>query len=476
MTIDNWLYEGVNWLDRDYAAAAADAGAFVYSTPDEASRLVRSKLHSYMIYCRRFSPFWRERWPREAEAFAADEAEDVLALLPRLTKEDLRRHAPELRIDPAQRSDWDGYPPLRHLHAQHSGGSTGVPVIVWQDRRWESRNRAIVDLGYRLAGLSPGSPAFYLWGSNNEVSDIRKSPRKRFSTWLRGLIVMPAFSLDAARVRAYVDEMNRRGDVQHAICFTSALDTFTGFVERAGLRLRRIRTVFTGGGLLTPELRARTLRLWAHEVCDTYGARDAGLMASERPGAGALLTFPWHVYLETLDAQGRRSAAGVAGEVHVSQVENHAMALLRMSMGDSATLGRTPEWNGPSLTALHGRTAEHLQAGDGSRIDPSAIIHMIGVLAERTWLRKFQLVQTGPSALTLRFETWTEPPAGDEAAFGTFVRSGLERLFHAPVTLALERTESIAPSPSGKHLYCVNRHGARPAEREAGAAPGGEAG
>src|SRR5437773_11868976 len=164
----------------------------------------------------------------------------------------------------------------------HSGGSTGTPTEVWQDRRYAARNRAVIDHAYLAAGLVPGRPTFFLWGSNNELRDMRATFHKRVSTWVRGLIPLPAFALDPRVVREYADVINRATGVEQAICFVSAADSFVRIAEHEGIELRRIRRVVTGGGVLTSDVRAAIRRTWADDIFDMYGGRDIGLIGMER--------------------------------------------------------------------------------------------------------------------------------------------------------------------------------------------------
>jgi hypothetical protein len=47
----------------------------------------------------------------------------------------------------------------------------------------------------------------------------------------------------------------------------------------------------------------------------------------------------------------------------------------------------------PRISELTGRTVEHLTGPNGVIIDPSLVIHLVGVVIAPPWLKKFQLVQ-----------------------------------------------------------------------------------
>lgn len=444
-----------NLSTPSYVSAAFEIRLLARATEEKVRTTVRRRLYRYLEYCHKYSAYWQERWPAEFANFCEEESEHVLAALPPLTKDDLRRYGNQLHISPESRLRGDGFPSIPGQLLNHSGGSTGVPTEVWQDRRFESNNRAVIDHAYASLGVIPGRMIFYLWGSNNELSDIQASRRKRLSSWARGLIPLPSFSLDERRVLEYVNVINRRNDVDSALCFVSALDTLLAFVEKRGCPLRRIKRVITGGGKLHADLRVRIQKLWADDVYEIYGARDVGLMGAEAPDHDGIRSFPWHNYVEVLDGASR-VPDGELGEVHITCLQNYSCALLRLGMGDTARYRSTRQgWNWPRLSDILGRTAEHLTTVDGGRIDPSAVIHLIGVLEARPWMRKFQLVQNSPLDLTLRLETWSPPEREALIAYGERVGKALGRILGGTVSVRTELLDQIPPTASGKHLYCI---------------------
>lgn len=437
----------------DYVAAQAETAWLTRASAATVQSQVQRRLHRYLQYCLAMSPFWQARWPARHRSFRVEEAEEVLAALPPLTKEDLRAHGPALRIEPARRRAGDGWPGIPGQVVNRSGGSTGVPTEVWQDARYAARNRAVIDHAYRSVGLIPGRPTFYLWGSNNELSDLQATWKKRASTWARGLIALPSFRIDAPRVREYAARMRSQPEVDQALCFVHALDSFVRVAEREGIALPRMRRVVTGGGKLHPDLRALTRKLFADDVYEIYGGRDIGFLGVEAVDHQGMALFPWHTYVEVL-RDGQRVADGATGEVHVTCVQNYSTALIRLALGDVARFEPARgDHNRPRIADVLGRSAEHLVSASGARVDPAAVVHLIGVLEARPWTRRFQLEQTAPDAATLRLEVWHDPGPEALEALRTRVATALGGLLDGPLDLRLEVVDAIAPAPSGKHFY-----------------------
>lgn len=453
------LWRLVNGSFPEYRRMSRFIERYVGLSPEEAARQNRKLLYRYLTYCRTYSPYWRKRWPKEAETFQPEEAEDVLAMLPPLTKTALREHREELRIRPSDRKPADGFPPIGPQREVRTGGSTGTPVLMYTDTYYRHRARATADFFYRVCGLQPGDPFFYLWGSNNEISDLSANLIKQIASSLRGLHLFPAFGLTPEKTRSIAQEMSRRNSVKSALCFASALDTFLSYAEREGMALRRLERVFTGGGMMYQNLRRRIEKYLATEVFDTYGSRDFSLMAFETPAHDGLSVASWLNHLEVLDGQGRRLPPGSRGEIHVTAIWNYSFALIRATTGDMAKWHPEPGRNKlpvPRISELSGRTTEHLRGPGEVVIDPSAVIHMIGVVIAPPWLRKFQLAQRSLVQFELRVESWKDE-ISDELLenLRSRVQAGLSKLVRENIDVTIVHLSAIPVPPSGKHLYCV---------------------
>jgi phenylacetate-coenzyme A ligase PaaK-like adenylate-forming protein len=440
---------------RRFAGLISD---FARQNVRQARTEVQKSLYQYLVYCRTYSPYWRERWPKEAWDFGPSEADDVLRLLPPLSKTDLRDFQDQLRILPQQRRSNDGFPSIRKQSQVRSGGSTGVPVAVTIDAGYSARNRATYDFFYRLCGLEPGAPFFYIWGSPNELVDLRHSWKKRLSSWLRGMQPIPAFALSPERIIAVRDQIERNRHINSAVCFATAAETIVEYAERSSISFRRIERAFTGGGLLHDRLRALLHKHLSHDVFNSYASRDLGMIAHETPAHDGLSVAEWFNKVEVLAADKQRVNDGAVGEVHVTALNNYSHALVRVAMGDTARWHSAAGNNSlpvPRLLDLAGRTVEQLIGPGGVVIDPSAVIHLVGVVIAPAWLRKFQLVQRSSLRYELRVESWDG--TASEAQVDELrlrLQQELSHLVAQPIQLSATLVAEIAPLPSGKHQYC----------------------
>jgi phenylacetate-coenzyme A ligase PaaK-like adenylate-forming protein len=453
------LWQAANLLSREYGRQRRYIAGYVKLTPVGAREQTKRALHRFLTYCRTYSPYWRERWPKEAESFCPEEADEVLALLPALSREDLHQHGDRLRVFPEARRPNDGFPAIGHQMEIRSGGSTGVPTTAYTDTLTAARERASRDFLYELCGFHPGDRFFFIWGSPNELLDVKRSFRKRIASALRGTRPVPAFTLTPEKIRALHRAVDRSPSIRNAVCFATAMETILEFAEREGLEFRLLDRVFTGGGLLHARLRQLVLERFSREVFDTYGGRDFGLVAHETPAHDGLQLVEWLSRVEVLGTDGRRVAAGEQGEVHVTQMSNYSNALIRYKTGDTAVWDPNPGL-GPlptsRLTCLSGRLAEVLRGPNDVRLDPAAAIHLVGVVLRPRWLRRFQLVQESAESYALRAQSWDDSvPEQEVATFGNRLASELSNLFRAKVGVRVILVSEIPPLASGKHLYCL---------------------
>lgn len=455
------LWQLANLPDGEYRRFKRYVRSFCQLSPEQAQTEIARRLHRYLHYCREYSSYWRERWPSGAAKFGVGEAEDVLKELPVLSKVDLHEHLDEIRIQPEQRRSNDGYPPIGKQSTITSGGSTGMPTTVWTDSLEGARRRATYDYLYELCGLKPGERTFFIWGSPNELRDMKINFRKRAATRLRGLYPIPAFGLTPEKIEELIAEIRSHPSIRSARCFATAAETICRYLDsHRGLSCPKLDRILVGGGLLHGRLREMLLKHLTHEVYDTYAGRDIGILAHETPGHDGLSLVEWLNRVEVLGQSGGRVPHGEKGEVHVTQMHNFSCALIRYTTGDTASWYSAPGRNpipSPRISELQGRTAEHLIGPGGTIIDPSAVIHVIGVVVNPDWLKKFQLVQEAPEQFELRCESWHEDLAEQELArFGQRVRSELGSVAGVDqLNVNVRIVAEIPPLPSGKHLYCT---------------------
>lgn len=109
---------------------------------------------------------------------------------------------------------------------------------------------------------------------------------------------------------------------------------------------------------------------WGAKVVDLYSTTETGPIAVSLPGVEGHAVLLPDVYVEALDAEGRRVPDGERGELTVTGGRNRYLPLLRYRTGDHGRLGVASLPDGRrcrTILELEGRSPIHF-LGDGGRI------------------------------------------------------------------------------------------------------------
>ncbi|MFV1959757.1 MAG: hypothetical protein ACC662_10140, partial [Planctomycetota bacterium] len=257
-------------------------------------------------------PWWRERirpWHH-------------LEDLPILSRAAVQRHAERLR-DPAR--------PLGRLEEQASGGSTGEPVVLWQDQAYKSWDHATEIHVMASWGLEPWCRGAFVWGSDRDLSTL--PPRDRL--WIRLLDrrLYDAFRMGEADLPAIAGDMERF-QPRYVQGYASALELLARWLlaHRPGHRIRP-RVIRSSAETLSAKAREAIEGAFHAPVRDFYGSRESASIAAEC-SRGSLHVQAHARVVEIVDEAGRVLGPGEPGRLLVTDLTNRAFGLIRYETGD----------------------------------------------------------------------------------------------------------------------------------------------
>lgn len=424
---------------------APEAAAF-YARSDLAALRQRQleDLRALLIHARDTVPLYRERFA--AQGFVPEQlnALEDLARLSPLTRADVRQHGERLRSSTAA--------PTAQLAPIVTGGTTGEPLRLWQDREAVTRKDALTQVMKRRMGWPAGASSAYLWGASMDLPQGGLGLLKRFKdAWLQRILpralLLHAGQLDSARLDEYARRLRIfRPQVLQA--YPSAADALARHL------LERRQRVFVPLVVLTAEpvfadQRARVAQALGANVLSFYGSRECGWIAAE---------CPTHHRLH-LNTRGCHLERDEHGALRVTDLLNRAMPLLRYETGDTGELGTEPCPCGdprPTVERIDGRVADIFRLRSGRRLS-SVLADMRPAQQTGLGLLDVQLVQEDWDHLTVNYVAGPEFREPDLAPYLAF----LEKLFGGELTVRTQRVERIAPEPNGKvrHGICRIRDG-----------------
>jgi phenylacetate-CoA ligase len=409
-------------------------------SPQQLAELQLRRLRTLLTEAGTHVPYYRRRFAEIGFDPASVTSLADLQRLPLLGKA-------EIRAEP------DAF---RHAHAkplarQTTGGSSGTPFAFLIGNERISHDVAAKWRATRWMGVDIGDPEVVLWGSPIELGaqDRVRLLRDR----LMRSTLLSAFEMSEANLDRYLDTI-RRVRPKMLFGYPYSLALLAGRAEARGLRMDNlgIRAAFVTSELLYPHQRERIERVFGCKLANGYGGRDAGFVAHECDQGGMHITAE-DIIVETLDAEGRPTAPGVAGEITVTHLATRDYPFIRYRTGDIGTLDerRCPCGRGlPLLREVQGRTNDFLIATDGTPLPCGAFTYLV---RETAGVESFQVVQESLALTRIKLVTDAafKPEAGD-----ALVR-GFRRRLGDSVAIELEQVAEIPTQASGKFRYIMSK-------------------
>lgn len=359
-------------------------------------------LPDFMERCHREVPYWRRR------GSAPGRIEDVTAISRADLAADIASFVPDTVA-------------LERLINFRTSGTSGHPLLVASHPVVAASYLAFHKRALRRFGVTlmagPGEVGVVLLGMQRTCFTYVSVTPTMNEAGLAKINLHPADWRDPSDRAAYLDELRPEVIAGDPISFTELL----------ALPVRwRPRAMLSTSMTLLPGLRARLEERFECAMLDLYSLNEAGPVAVFDPAADGHVLLQDRLFVEILDAEGRRMPPGIPGEITLTGGFNWCLPLLRYRTGDHAVL----DFNGPEpvLRRLSGRPPVRYRTAFGTWLNNIEITHAFRDLVLPQW----SLHQAADGGLVLRH-------AGDRQQ-DQAVRGRLERLLGA-LPLAIEPLE-----------------------------------
>lgn len=424
---------------HDSVARRRDLERTQWLSTAEIRQIQADRLRDFMVRIGRTVPYYQDLFARLGFDPAALRSVTDLQRLPLLDKPTIRAHAEAMKAR-------DAGPLTRY----NTGGSSGQPLVFYIGKARKSHDVASKWRATRWWGVDIGDTEAVIWGS-----PIEHGTQDRVKALRDGIFrstLLPAFEMSPARLDEFVAWI-RRHRPRMLFGYPSALTHIARHAQQHGVALDGlgVRVAFVTSERLYDDQRDTISRVFGCPVANGYGGRDAGFIAHECPHGGMHLTAE-DIVVETVDAQGRPTPPGVAGEIVVTHTATADFPFLRYRTGDVGLLddGACACGRGlPLLKELQGRTTDFVVAADGTVMHGLALIY---VVRDLPGVEAFKVIQHS------RTRTQVQLVTGE--GFQPESRPHIERSFRARlgdnVTVEVDVVERIEPEKSGKYRYVVS--------------------
>jgi phenylacetate-CoA ligase len=285
-----------------------------------------------------------------------------LAGLPTLSREVIRDDATRLVTDGVNPAD---------LETSTTGGTTGVPLLVYRDPAYHDRERAHTFAAWRRFGVRPGARVVVVVG--RRVTPDGAEHRLDESTGTLWLDADPHHSpavltAHAERLREFRPALVRG--------YSSTLSVFARHATERRLALAdSVVATGTSSEVLYPWQAEAIREAFGVPNANLYGHTEHAALAVSCPASPSLHVDTTYGLVEIVDDDGRPvDEPGVVGEIVATGLGNTVMPLIRYRTGDRAA------WDGgdcdcglssPRISMVEGRTAD-------SVLDSSGRPHVFG--------------------------------------------------------------------------------------------------
>jgi len=416
-----------------------------WNSLEENEAIQARKLYKLLKYSSENIPYYKRIVQERGIKIREDRIFDDLRKFPLLTKKIIREHFDEL-----YRFRDNTY------YRNTSGGSTGEPVVFYQDQTYRDWSHAVKLLFNEWSGARIGDRILKLWGSERDILQGGRGLKRLLSEQLYGIVLLNSFRMTEEDMYRYVQRINCLRP-RLILSYVSSIKELARFIRRNHLSIYHPHAIMTSAGVLYDEIKEEIKEVFGAPVFNRYGSREVGDMACDCSEHQGLHLLPQIQCLELIDEKGNIiKEAQIPGEIVVTVLTNYTMPLIRYRIGDRAEWATSPSTCGrglPALNSVKGRIVDVFRTADGTLIDGEYFSHLFYF---RKSVRKYQVIQENRDQIKIKVAL----EQGEERSWPNDkreIQDGVRMVFGSATKILFQVLDDIPPSPSGKYLYTISK-------------------
>lgn len=417
---------------------------------EETIAMQQQRLQALLRHCYVNVPYYRDLLDRTGGLAAGrDFSMDAFHALPLLDKEIIKTNFEALKSEDLH---------LRTWCMESSGGSTGVPINLIQDKDYMDWSYAIKILDDEWTGLAMGERRAFVWGSVRDTLEGKETLKTNLGRWVRNELWLNSFRMSLKKMGQFVNRINAYKPVQ-ITAFAENLYDLARYIEERGMRVHSPRGILTSAGVLYPHMRETIERVFRAPVFNRYGSREVGDIACECEQHRGLHTSAATHYVEIVREDGTPAEPGEYGEIAITLLTNYAMPLIRYRIGDLGVMSteQCPCGRGaPMLADIIGRTTDIFVNRKGDRIDGRMFIRLLMLKA---FIKKFQVVQEDYEKVRI-FIVPHDMPQDARAQYAdelVEIAGDTKTIMGGTCDVEFDFVEQIEATASGKYRFTISK-------------------
>lgn len=362
---------------------------------------------------------------------------DDFARLPVLTKDIIRQNESDLLSSGFSKEA---------LVKNTSGGSTGEPLVFYQDKGLFEQMQINWMLGLSFAGWTPSDLVVCIWGNPKEF-EKQPSRLSRVKEWLGGSLNLNAYQYNKSIMAGWLKEIRSHSSV-YIYGYASVLTDLAEFALEQGVALPNVKGVMSSAEKLHDWQRECISRAFSCPVFDQYGSREVPCIACECE-AGGMHLMTHSAYVEFAPEPGTDHQ-----NVIVTCLTNHGMPFIRYEIGDfAAPLDTTCSCGRgfPLMKMDIGRSCDSFITPEGDSIYGTYFVRQLYGIQGIT---SFQYRQRQPDQILLQIV----PGKGFSDDSRTQVAAVEQRIhdeISQAIALEVKVVDEIPKTSGGKHRHVI---------------------
>lgn len=411
-------------------------------THDAWRALLAHRLRTILTHAYERVPYYRRVFSETGFDPQTARLPDDMEKLPILTKSIIRSSRRELIAEGVDFS---------RLVENATGGSTGEPLVFFQDAGYLATAAALDAYVRGWWGVRPYDRTAAVWGADREFHEL--SIKEKLYQWRSRVRTLNAFRMTEQDLELFCDTVERWAP-PYLMGYSSALEGFARHLQKNGLKRRlRFKAIRSSAETLWPHQRQLLEDTFDRSpVYNFYGSREVNNLAAECAEERRLhLVSSWR-YVEIVDSEGRPSRNGESGYITVTDLSNFGMPFIRYRNEDIGAFAETRCDCGiptPVIENLLGRSSDLVRAPNGDVIHGEFFTHLFyGVEG----IKQFQLHQTAVDRITLRYvsDNDTNPDTINDLV------SKIDRKMGGGINICVQRCKDIPTTVSGKFRFTIS--------------------
>lgn len=278
------------------------------------------------------------------------------------------------------------------LVTMYTSGSTGTPLVSYQDARKKKKVNAECIYYSQKVGYDVGQPLVYLRAA---VKQITKSSLKQF---MQNQPLISCKDLSDTGVEQLLNTIaGTSGEKKTLIAYASTFDAFSDYFIRSGNRHPKeypgVVGIISGAEMLYDQTRQSLEEYFGCRCVSRYSNEENGVLAQDDQQNNVFLINEAHYYIEILKMDSDQPAEnGEIGRVVVTDLFNYAMPMIRYDTGDigAMTLVTAGNVKRRAISNFGGRKCDMITDAKGQRISSHMVTNLLWSFTD---IRQFQFIQ-----------------------------------------------------------------------------------